>query len=149
MIALEIELIKEFMEQLFRGEMFDRFHVTECEVTTFATFRIDGKRQDAWYDSGEKPEDPVGYVTWRQLKTIVYAWIRGKKAPQKLTVDFCHYMENGDVGSLRIRYEKEKLHIFTGYMQKEFSLSKESQQDWDENCMNFIKKHGIVSTHLN
>lgn len=148
MIVLEIENIKEFMAQLFHGEMFDRFHVRNCEITTFVTLQIDGKRHDDWYDTDEKVDDPTGLVTWQQLKFHVYAWIKGKKVPEKMRLDFCHYMGNGDVGSIRIQYEQEKLQLFTGYMQREFSLNKENQLQWDENCLKFIKKNNIVSTQL-
>ena len=41
MIVLHIEGVKEFMEQLFYGDMFDRIHVKDCEVATFTVFRID------------------------------------------------------------------------------------------------------------
>lgn len=148
MIVLEIENVKEFMGHLFTGEMFDRFHVGSCEVTTFVTLRTDGKQHAAWYDTGEKEEDGTGLVTWKQLKPYVFEWIRGKKVPEKLCIDFCHYMANRDVGSLRVQYGQEKLHIYTGYMQNEFTLSKEAQQEWDENCRHFIKKNNIVSTLL-
>lgn len=148
MIVLEIENIKEFMMQLFTGEMFDRFHVRNCEVKTFVTFQIDGRRHDTWYDTDERVEDKTGLVVWQQLKTYVFEWIRGKKVPEKLRLDLCHYMSNGDIGSIRIQYEDAKLQIVTGYMQKEFSLEKEAQQDWDENCLNFIKKNKIVSTRI-
>lgn len=149
MIVLEIENIKGFMEQLFNGEMFDRFHVRNCEVTTFVTFQIDGTRHDAWYDTDEKMEDATGLVLWQQLKPYVFTWIKGKRVPEKMCLDFCHYMANGDVGSIRIQYEQERLQIFTGYMQKEFSLDRGNQQEWDENCIQFIRKNGIVSTQLN
>ena len=48
----------------------------------------------------------------------------------------------------QIRYEKEKLQFVTGYMQKEFSLDKKGQEAWDDNCLQFIKKHEIISTQL-
>ena len=41
MIVLEIDSVKEFMQHMFQGSMFDRFHLRSCEVTTFATFYID------------------------------------------------------------------------------------------------------------
>ena len=41
MIVLEIDSVKEFMQHMFQGSMFDRFHLRSCEVTTFATFHID------------------------------------------------------------------------------------------------------------
>lgn len=149
MIVLKIENIKEFMGHLFRGGIFDLFHVGSCEVTTFVTFQTDGKRHDAWYDTDEKPVDATGLVTWQQLKPIIFELIKGTKAPERMRIDFCHYREHGDVGSIRIEYEKDNLHLFTGYMQKEFSLSKEAQLSWDESCRKFLQKHQIVSTQLN
>lgn len=148
MIELRIENIKTFMEQMFHGDMFDRFHVNECEVTTFVTFRTDGTRHEEWFDTDEKEEDSTGLIMWQVLKPYVFEWIKGKKTPNKIKIDFCHYMSNGDVGSIRVQYEKEQLLLFTGYMQKEFSLDKSSQQQWDDNCLQFIKKNEIVSTQL-
>ena len=65
-----------------------------------------------------------------------------------MNLDFCHYMKDGDVGSLRVQFENNQLLLFTGYMQKEFSLDKQKQTKWDENCLSFIQKHKIVSTQL-
>lgn len=61
-------------------------------------------------------------------ENICFSWIKGNKVPQKMLFDFCHYMPNGDVGSIQIRYEKEKLQFVTGYMQKEFSLDKKGKK---------------------
>lgn len=148
MIVLKIENIKEFMTHLLTGGMFDKFHVGSCEVTTFVTFQTDGRRHDEWFDTDERIEDASGLTTWQQLKPVIFTLIKGKKTPEKLRIDFCHYMSNGDVGSLRVQFEKEELLVFTGYMQNEFTLSKEKQQEWDENCIRFIRKNGIVSTQL-
>lgn len=148
MIVLKIENIKEFMSQLFAGDMFDRFHVSTCEVTTFVTFQADGKLYSEWFDSDEKPGGGSGLVLWQQLKPMIFSMIKGKKTPGKMRIGFCHYMENGDCGSLRIQYEKDELLLFTGYMQKEFSLSKEKEAEWDENCRAFIRKKEITSTQL-
>ncbi len=148
MIALEIEMIKEFMEKLFVGEMFDRFGVQNCEVTTFVTFRLDGTMNAAWYGGDEEKQNLTEPVLWHQLKAHVFEWIKGKRVPEKMCLNFCHYMPNGDVGSIRVQYEHERLFIYTGYMQKEFSLDRENQRQWDENCIHFIQKNEIVSTRL-
>lgn len=148
MIVLQIENIKEFMGQLFHEDMFDRFNVRECEVTTFTTFYTDGKRQDDWYDTEEKVEDNTGLVTWKQLKPFIFEWIKGRKTPHKMKINYCHYMGNGDVGSMRVQYENGQLHLITGYMQREFTVDKSRQQQWDENCILFLKKNKIVSTRL-
>ena len=111
MIVLEIDSVKEFMQHMFQGSMFDRFHLRSCEVTTFATFHIDGRCFDDWFDSDEKRTDETGLVTWNMMKTFVFSWIKGNKVPQ-------------------------------------FSLDKKGQEAWDDNCLQFIKKHEIVSTQL-
>lgn len=148
MIVLKIENIKDFMSFLFAGDMFDRFRVSVCEVTTFVTFRADGKLCPEWFDSDERPEDDSGLADWQQLKPIIFSIIKGKKTPEKMRIDFCHYRENGDCGSLRIQYENDELLLFTGYMQKEFSLNKEREREWDENCIRFLRKKEIASTQL-
>ena len=148
MIVLQIEHIKDFMNHLFASDMFDRFHVSTCEVATFVTFRVEGKCNEEWYDTDEKPDDKSGIITWQTLKPAVYELIKGKKTPISMRIDFCHYMANGDVASMRIEYEKEQLLLYTGYMQKEFSLDKSAQQEWDDNCIKFVHKNKIVSTQL-
>ena len=148
MVVLKIENIKDFMGRLLTGDMFDRFRVSDCEVTTFTTLKTDGKRNDEWFDTDEREQEASGLVLWQQLKPIVFSLIKGTKTPQKLKIDFCHYMENGDVGSLRVQYEKDELLLFTGYMQREFSLDKVKQQEWDDNCIQFVRKNNITSTQL-
>lgn len=140
MIAFQIENIKDFMVKLLTGEMFDKFHVGGCEVTTFVTFQTDGRRHDGWYDADEEAGDASDRILWRQLRPVVFELVRGKKTPGKLLVDFCHYMANGDVASLRVQFENGELHIFTGYMQREFSLDREAGRDWDDNCKRFLRE---------
>ena len=48
MVVLEIESVKVFMTCLFQQEVFDKFHVRDCEVTTFTRFSCDGKNFDEW-----------------------------------------------------------------------------------------------------
>lgn len=54
MVVLEIESVKVFMTCLFQQEVFDKFHVRDCEVTTFTRFSCDGKNFDEWYEEEEK-----------------------------------------------------------------------------------------------
>ena len=42
MLALKINDVKEFMNQLLIGETFDHFQLVEASITTFNTFSIDG-----------------------------------------------------------------------------------------------------------
>ncbi len=140
MIAIEIENIKEFMSHLLVGTAFDTFHVETCEIVTFVCMTLDGKRHFDWYDTEERPEKTDGSVTWKELKPIAYQMVKGNKTPERMKLDFFHRKENGDVGSLRVEYSKDSLIVYTGYMQREFSMDKTAQQEWDEACRIFIQK---------
>lgn len=145
MITGNIESVKEFMQGLFNGDMFDRFHVSSCMITTFVEYSIDGKYNKNWFENGEKDQEASGLITWLEIKPMVYQMIRGHRTPEKMKIDFCHYMPDGDVASIRIEYQDDQLRFYTGYMQKEFTLNKEKQQEWDENCLLFFKKNQIIS----
>ena len=109
MVVLEIESVKVFMTCLFQQEVFDKFHVRDCEVTTFTRFSCDGKNFDEWYEEEEKKGEEL--VRWKQLKPLVFMMIRGTKTPLQLKIELCHTMANGDTGAMRVEYDREKLLI--------------------------------------
>lgn len=43
MLALKINDVKSFMNQLLIGDTFDSFSLVEASITTFSNFTIDGK----------------------------------------------------------------------------------------------------------
>ena len=43
MVSVQIEEIKEFMNGLFAGEIFDAFEVSEVEVKTLFTSKLSGR----------------------------------------------------------------------------------------------------------
>ena len=148
MIVLKIENVKEFMQHLFQTDMFDKFCVGRCEVTTFVNFTTDCRKNPDWYDSDEKQGETGILVRWLELKPVIFSLIKGRKTPSRLAVDLCYYMPDGDMGSMRIQFENGSLIVYTGYMQHEFTLDRGKQQNWDENCITFLKKNEIVSTLL-
>ena len=133
MLAIEIEQVNKFMLELLGGNKFDDFYVQHCEVVTFIKLELDGKRFDEWYEQ-EENEKNEGQVKWAECRPIIYEWIKGKKLPVRMKFDFCRYRKNGYIGSLRIEYTRESLVVYTGYMQKEFSMDRERQREWDEYC---------------
>ena len=56
MIALSLLDIKMLTTNLFVQDMFDKFYMTEAEITTFAAFHIDGRRRK------ELPEFLISYI---------------------------------------------------------------------------------------
>lgn len=146
MIVLKIDSVKEYMTGLFQGNMFDHFQIRNCEVRTFTNFICDGINYEEWYDTDDKNEQDSVY--WKQIKPIIFSLIKGKKTPLRLSIEFFHVLQTGDVGAIRIQYEHDELLVYTGYMQKEFSLDRSSQELWDEKCEKFLHKNEIVSTRL-
>ena len=54
MLALKISDVKDFMNKLLIGEVFDHFSLVEASVTTFNTFTIDGKLHHDFFDTDTK-----------------------------------------------------------------------------------------------
>ena len=53
MIALQIKEIKSFMGKLLGTECFDSFLLEEAVITTYNTFRIDGRINREFYSDEE------------------------------------------------------------------------------------------------
>ena len=53
MVALQIQDIKNFMSKLLLSQTFDNFLLVEGSITTFNTFRIDGRLHTAFYTAEE------------------------------------------------------------------------------------------------
>ena len=51
MIVLEIDSVKEFMQHMFQGSMFDRFHLRSCEADVLMiglTVMKNGQMKPVW-----------------------------------------------------------------------------------------------------
>lgn len=147
----KIEDIKEFMSLLFLKEIFDKFQVSSMEVKTFVSISIKGNFFCDWLNEEERElYGTCEYVPWKVLRPLAFSIIRGKQTPKILRINFIHTMENGDCGGLRIQYEYEKKELvcISSYTSANFSLDKSKEQQWDENCSEFLKKNQIVSTRI-
>lgn len=49
MLALKINDVKSFMNQLLIGDTFDSFSLVEASITTFSNFTIDGKNPQRFF----------------------------------------------------------------------------------------------------
>ena len=50
MIAFKIVDVKDFMNKLLIGEVFDNFLLVSFEITNYAKITIDGVKNEAWYE---------------------------------------------------------------------------------------------------
>lgn len=91
MLALTISDVKDFMNKLLIGEVFDNFSLVEASVTTFNTFTIDGHLQQDFFDTDtveEYKKEAVEYSLWRDVKPYCFSIIRGKRTPLNFKIVF-------------------------------------------------------------
>ena len=136
----QIEEVKPFMAQLLLQETFDKFCVSVAEIRTIVPITIKGTMSHDWLspEDAEKYKE-LEYIPWKLLRPVVFELIKGKDAG---------FFENGDCGGLRVQFEAGTLTCLSTYTPAEFSLDRNAETFWDENCQAFLKKHEIVSTQL-
>ncbi len=148
MKSVKIESVKEFMSVLLSADTFDDFFVMDAEIRTFITTKINGSLHKDWMeenegDGDEEKQKKNGFVSWKQVRPIVYDLVKGKKTPSALVINFIKWMGNGDKGVLRVQYINGELNLISAYQAAEFSLNKEAEAMWDERCAEWLTKEKV------
>ena len=166
MLALKILDVKDFMNKLLLGEVFDRFSFVEASITTFNTFTIDGQLQHDFFDTDTKNalmEKSVTYSLWRDVKSYCFSIIRGKHTPLnfkivlELSPDQVHsLLRNEDLTSgipvrnfyLNLQFRNQTLLCTTGVSYSSFSMDKHLEHLWDDSLTTFFSRHHISCEKL-
>jgi len=158
MIALALTEVKECMSKLLLSETFDSFLFIEGEITTYATFTMDGYLRKEFFEDGMAPERE--YVLWKEMRDYCFSLIKGKRTPlgfkfvlglsdsniekliQQQGVDF----ELEDVRGLYInlKYDGQKLQCVTGSAMNLFTMDKSLEQAWDVMVQRFFTQKEIT-----
>jgi hypothetical protein len=164
MIQIQLNSIKEFMNQLLRLDYFDDYSCVLGEITTYNTFTIDGFIHKEYYfhpeeESTSQPVDTLRYTRWADLKELSYSLIKGQKLP--LRFKFVFLLPVKDIDSfiakynlectqeeiqglhINIRYENQSLFATTGTILKTFSLSKDIERAWDAEFIGIMDNLGM------
>ena len=87
MTALQIEEQKAFTENLFIGELFDRFLVREASFVTYNSFLIDGRVRQGYYSEEELELQKIEeFSAWKVLKPFCCSLIHGKRLPESFHI---------------------------------------------------------------
>ncbi|MDO4275322.1 MAG: DUF5721 family protein [Eubacteriales bacterium] len=162
MLALNITDIKDFMNKLLIGEVFDPLWLTEAAVTTFNTFTIDGTLQRDFFDSDScqvLDETSRTHSLWKEVKPFCYSIIRGKRTPLyfKIIFQLPHRkaeaaLSQTDLGIspenvtglyLNLQYKNNSLLCTTGTSLKTFLPGKQVEQFWDNMILDFFRQNQI------
>ncbi len=160
MVALKIKNVKQFMNLLFFGDLFDNCTLEEASIKTFVTYNIDGAFEKGFFkddedlENGEK--DDI-YVSWKMLKEHCRDLIKGKNTPVFMKLVF-----HGDSSFLKdtkeyedlkallliVKFESGTLTLVTGTSFKSFSLDKDTEKLWDRRVTELLIKRDVEYEEL-
>lgn len=156
MIAFKIVDVKDFMNKLLIGEVFDNFLLVSFEITNYAKITIDGVKNEAWYE-----EEVSGrYVTWKEVRDKISSLLKGDRVPLGIKGVFRLSEENTDKTAAKLgiknaaekdyglfftlKFEKGEINIVTGVSVTDFLMSKQIGNLWDEDLLKFLKYYQIA-----
>ena len=144
----------EYLKELFEKEKYDSFYLYEARVKTKLNYYVNGRLNREYFDTEEQADLPE-YVEWKDIKQIVYSYIKGKRLPIGFKIILMFNRENitrllemnnlpvktEDVSALfmNVVYEHEALSVTTGTSLKIFTMDKTLEHVWDDT----VKKYYI------
>lgn len=162
MIAATIKNLKTFMNRLLLTDTFDRFSVSEVQITTFATFSIDGKRYPDFYDPDSNEGRTLAtlpQILWGEVRNHCFSIIKGKHTPLSFKITLLLPDDEAelliarsgiaiapeDVFGLYLncQYNGETLTLTTGTSLRVFTLDKSLDQEWDRMLQEFLSRQEI------
>ncbi len=150
MLSFSIPDTKSFMAMLLKGQVFDRFCLHTAQVTSYASFYIEGARQEAYYTAEEKEAGISACCSWAEIKPTVFQLVRGERTPVSMKFTFTLPQEkleqfpNAASLCLNIVFREGKIHATTAVTQKLFSLDKHLDDAWDAWVDRFFKEQHIL-----
>ena len=156
MIAFKIVDVKDFMNKLLIGEVFDNFLLVSFEITNYAKITIDGVKNEAWYE-----EEVSGrYVAWKEVRDKISSLLKGDRVPLGIKGVFRLSEENTDKTAAKLgikdaaekdyglfftlKFEKGEINIVTGVSVTDFLMSKQIGNLWDDDLLKFLKYYQIA-----
>ncbi|MGN0361322.1 MAG: DUF5721 family protein [Bilifractor sp.] len=171
MIALQIEHVGKFMNQLLLQETFDRFLISEAQITTFITFSIDGQMHREFYSDDydnshadhtpavENVHQPDPQARWKDVRPFCLQIMKGRHLPLSFRFVFQlspgqirRFLENNDLAYdpanvlglfLNIQYRSQILSVTTGSSLRIFSMDHTLDQAWDHYVQRFFTAAGL------
>ena len=153
-MKIEPDDIKDFMNKLLTGEVFDSFRVRGVEVTTFTHFNISGQKvsagsPEASSEDGDKPAKAV-YCSWGEIRPFVFNIIKGGVKPAYIKIVFsmepeaaAKLHENGAAMYLNLTYSGGEVYFTSATAQKGFSLDKSLDHVWEDYLAEFFRANEV------
>ena len=153
---------KKCMNGLLLSPAFDSFLFIEGEITTYNTFRIDGRLKKEFFHQGLDPDAAVPdreYALWKEDREFCLSLIKGKRTPLSFRLvlslsapNIARLLEKealsftpADVQGLYLnfKYDGAVLTCTTGTSMNLFTMDKSLEQAWDKMAQRIFAKHEI------
>ena len=162
MLAIKIDNVKTFMNQLLIGNTFDSFSLIEASITTFNHFSIDGTLHPDFFDTDIRnslTESGRVYSLWKELKSYCYSLTKGRIPPLQFKYVFClpplhaasvcqsalefHVDPAVKNFVFNIQYKNQELICTTGVAFSTFTLDKSAESLWDSLIVSYLRKNQL------
>ena len=155
MLAIKVDDLKSFTTELFSRELFDKYYVTDIEISTYNTFSINGSINKSYYED----EESKSYSYWKDLKPLCFDLIKGKRLPVSFKIvlkldeyNIEKFIEDNSLDIFKdklkecfinIIYEDKALTLTNGIFLNDFILDKSAQSAWDKYILDILDKANI------
>ncbi len=163
MLSIQIQDVKEFMNQLLRADLFHPFYLWEASIKTGVSYHIDGRLNEDFYNTDELEALPqTDYISWTQIKPQIFSMIKGSKTPLSMKIILMLSKagtnqllnkynlplsdENINGLFLNIYYDGTNLSCTTGVSYRTFTLDKRLETVFEESIQTFLRSAGIAYT---
>ncbi len=144
--AFNIEDKDRFLSLLFKSEMFDKFMMLDLEVTGVIHLSINGEINDLMREENQYYKD-YKYIPWRECKAKANNFIANEPITH-MQISFAHFFPTGDIGGIRIKLDSNGVLFMSLYTNANFTMDRGAENEWDDNCEKFLKKHEVASTQI-
>ena len=163
MLSIQIQDVKEFMNQLLRADLFHPFYLWEASIKTGVSYHVDGRLNEDFYNTDELEALPqTDYISWAQIKPQIFSMIKGSKTPLSMKIILMLSKagtnqllnkynlplsdENINGLFLNIYYDGTNLSCTTGVSYRTFTLDKRLETVFEESIQTFLRSAGIAYT---
>jgi hypothetical protein len=163
MLSIQIQDVKEFMNQLLRADLFHPFYLWEASIKTGVSYHVDGRLNEDFYNTDELEALPqTDYISWAQIKPQIFSMIKGSKTPlsmkiilmlskagtNQLLTKYNLPLSDENINGLflNIYYDGTNLSCTTGVSYRTFTLDKRLETVFEESIQTFLRSAGIAYT---
>ncbi len=119
------------VRKLLKDVEFDSWKFIQSKIQKNITYEIDGQNIREYYGSKDIDE----YVSWVDVKPIIYEIIKGQKLPISMTIVL--KLENEDVDKsfgrvINIKYLNNEMRVISAFSYSTFSLDRSEESKWDK-----------------